>query len=131
MFDFLYNVMKKHFNCFVLDSDTDSLPYEIKHTYFHEEIATNDELRHFISNYRTDHFLYNVESTIVTLKFKDELTRELIEEFVVLKPKMYFTLVGSRQKLSAKGVCRFAQKDLNHDLYKKFYVRLIPSRQST
>ena len=120
MFDFHYNVMK-HFNCFVLYSDTDSLLYEIKHTDFYEELATNEELRqHFdLSNYPTDHSLYNVENKMVTLKFKDELAGELIEEFVGLKPKMYSILVGGRQKLSAKGVCRFAQKDLNHELYKK------------
>ena len=33
MFDFHYNVMKKHFNCFVLYSQTDSLRYEIKHRF--------------------------------------------------------------------------------------------------
>ena len=32
---------------------------------------------------------------------------------------MYSILVGGRQKLSAKGVCRFAQKDLKHELNKK------------
>ena len=120
MFDFHYNVKKKHFNSFVFYSDTDSLLYEIKHTDFYEELATNEELRqHFdLSNYPSDHFLYNVENKMVTLKFKDELAGEPIEEFVGLKPKMYSILVGGRQKLSANGVCRFAQKDLNHDLYK-------------
>ena len=110
--------MKKHFNCFVLYSDTDSLLYEIKHTDFYEELATNDELRqHFdLSNYPTDHFLYNVENKMVNLKFKDELAGEPIEEFVGLKPKMCSILVGGRQKLSAKG---FVQKDLKHELYKK------------
>ena len=56
---------------------------------------------------------------MVTLKFKDELAGEPIEEFVGLKPTMYSILVGGRQKLSAKSVCRFAQNDLNHELYKK------------
>ena len=58
MFDFHYKVMKKHFNCFVLYSDTDSLLYEIKHTKFWEELATNDELhQHFdLCNYPTDLF---------------------------------------------------------------------------
>ena len=56
---------------------------------------------------------------MVTLKFKDELGGDPIEEFVVLKPKMYSIMIGGRQKLSAKGVCRFDQKELNHDLYKK------------
>ena len=114
--------MKKHFKCFVLYSDTDSLLYEIKQTDFYEELATNDELRlHFdLSNYPTDHFLYNIENKMVTLKFKDELAGEPIEEFVGLKPKMYSILVRSRQKLSAKGVCRFAQKDLKHEFYRKY-----------
>ena len=96
MFDFHYNVMKKHFNCFVLYSDTDSLLYEIKHTDFYEELVTNDELRqHFdLSNYPTDHFLYNVENKMVTLKVEDELAGEPVEEFVGLKPKMYSILVG-------------------------------------
>ena len=106
MFDFHYNVMKKHFNCFVLYSDTDSLLYEIKHTDFYEELATNEELRqHFdLSKFPTDDFLSNVENKMVTLKFKDELAGESIEEFVGLKPKMYSILVGDRQKLSAKGL---------------------------
>ena len=113
--------MRKHFNCFVLYSDTDSLLYEIEHTDFYEELATNDEWRQQfdLSNYPTDHFLYNVENKVVTLKFKDELAGEPIEEFVGLKQKMFSILVGDRQKLSAKCVCRFALKDLNHDLYKK------------
>ena len=120
MFNFHYNVMKKHLNCFVLYSDTDSLLYEIKHTDFYEELATNDELRqHFdLSNYPTDHHLYNIDNKMVTLKFKDELAGEPIEEFVGLKPKMYSILVGGKQKLSAKGVCKFAQKELTHILYK-------------
>ena len=121
MFNFHYNVMKKHLNCFVLYSDTDSLLYEIKYTDFYEELATNDELRqHFdLSNYPKEHHLYNADNKMVTLKFKDELGGEPIEEFVGLKPKMYSIMVGGRQKLSAKGVCRFAQKELNHELYKK------------
>ena len=56
---------------------------------------------------------------MVTLKFKDELAGEPIENFVGLKSKKYSILVGGRQKLSPKGVCRFPQKDLNHELYKK------------
>ena len=120
-FDFHYNVMKKHFNCFVLYSDTDSLLNEIKHTDFYQELATNNELRQSfdLSNYLSNNFLYNDENKMVTLKFKDELAGEPIEEFAGLIPKMYSILVGGRHKLSAKGVCRFAQKDLNHELYKK------------
>ena len=121
MFKFHYNVMKKHFNCFVLYSDTDSFLYEIKHLDFYEELATNDDLRqHFdLSNYPADHHLFNIENKMVTLKFKDELGGVPIEEFVGLKPKMYSISAGGRQKLSAKGVCRYAQKHLTHDVYEK------------
>ena len=45
---------------------------------------------------------------MVTLKFKDELGGTPIEEFVGLKPKMFYSiLAGGKQKLSAKGVTRF------------------------
>ena len=40
-----------------------------------------------------------------------------MEGFVCFKG--YSILVGCRQKLQTKGVCRCAQKDVNHDLYKK------------
>ena len=121
MFKFHYNVIKNHFNCSVLCSDTDSLLYEIKHLDFFEEIATNDDLRqHFdLSNFPADHHLFNTENKMVTLKFKDELGGVPIEEFVGLKPKMYSISAGGRQKLSAKGVCRYAQKALTHDVNKK------------
>ena len=53
MFDFHYNVMRKHLNCHVLYSDTDSLLYEIKHTDIYQELAVNKDLaKHFdLSNY--------------------------------------------------------------------------------
>ena len=39
-----------------------------------------------------------------------------MEGFVGLKG--YSILVGCRQKVQTKSVCRCAQKDVNHDLYK-------------
>ena len=68
----------------------------------------------------------NVSTSLITqpiisctmLKTRDELAGEPIAEFVGLKQKMYSILVGGRQKISGKGVCRFAWKDLNQDLYK-------------
>ena len=66
MFDFHYNVMKKHLNCSVLYSDTDSFLNEIKPTDFYEELATNNDLhqQNDLFNYPTDQFLYNVENKI-------------------------------------------------------------------
>ena len=120
MFEFHYNVMKKHLNWFVLYSDTDSLLYEVKHIDFYEELARNAEFRQYfdLSNYPTDHKLYNADNKMVTLKFKDELGGTPIKEFVGLKPKMYSILAGGKQKLSAKGVTKFAQRKLTHELFK-------------
>ena len=122
MFKFHYNVMKKHFNCFVLYSDTDSLLYEIKHLDFYEELATNDDLRqHFdLSNYPADHHLFNTENKMVTLKFKDEFGGVPIEEFVGLKPKMYSISAGGRQKLSAKVSADTLRKTSPTTFTKKF-----------
>ena len=130
MFIFHYIVIKKHLNCFVLYSDTDSLLYEIKYTDFYEELATNDELRqHFdLSNYPKEHHLYNVDNKLVTLKFKDELGGDPMEEFVGLKPKMYSIMGGGRQKLSVKSICRFAQKELNQTYTKKYCKLASPTR---
>ena len=104
----------------MLYSDTDSLLYEVKHTDFYEELARNAELRQYfdLSNYPTDHKLYNADNKMVTLKFEDELGGTPIEEFVGLKPKMYSILAGGKQKLSAKGVTKFAQRKLPHELFK-------------
>ena len=55
---------------------------------------------------------------MVTLLFKDEMAGKLLEEFVGLKPKMYSIKYGGNQKLSGKGVSRFAQTNLKHDIYK-------------
>ena len=55
---------------------------------------------------------------MVTLLFKDEMAGKHLEEFVGLKPKMYSIKYGDNQKLSAKGVSRFAQTNLVHDIYK-------------
>ena len=121
MFDFHYNVMRKHLNCLVLYSDTDSFLYEIKHTDFYHKLETNRELAdHFdLSNYPKDHRLYNEANKMVTLKFKDELAGVPIQEFIGLKPKMYSILAGGKQKASAKGVSRYAQRKMTHDVYRK------------
>ena len=56
---------------------------------------------------------------MVTLLFKDEMGGKIIEKFIGLKPKMYsIRFDDGKQKLSAKGVSRFAQTSLKHDVYK-------------
>ena len=112
--------MKKNFDCRLLYSDTDSLLYEVKGKDFYRTLAENNNLRnHFdLSNYQQTHELYNTDQKMVTLKFKDEFAGQPLEEFIGLKPKMYSILYGGKQKLSAKGVTRFAQNNLKHELYR-------------
>ena len=113
--------MKKSFDCRLLYSDTDSLLYEVKGKDFYRELSVNESLRnHFdLSNYPETHELYNNEQKMVTLKFKDECAGQPLQEFIGLKPKMYSILYGGKQKLSAKGVTKFAQKSLQHDMYRQ------------
>ena len=121
MFNFHYRVMKQHLNCELLYSDTDSLLYEIKHQDLYKELAENLDLKkHFdFSNYPVNHPLFDESNKMVTLLFKDELAGKLMEEFVGLKPKMYSIKYNDgKQKMSAKGVSRYAQNCLKHDVYK-------------
>ena len=110
--------MKKTFDCSLLYSDTDSLFYEIRGQDFYEKIA-NDPMpqNHFdFSNYSPLHYDTNQK---ITLKFKEEMARKVIREFVGLKPKMYSIVHENQQKKSAKGVSRFTQTSLKRDVYKR------------
>ena len=112
--------MKLNFDCSLLYSDTDSLLYEIRGDDFYKKLADDTLLKqHFdFSNYPPDHFLYNTENKMVTLKFKEEMRGSAIKEFVGLKAKMYSIVYEDKQKMSAKGVCRYAQSSLNHEVYR-------------
>ena len=48
-----------------------------------------------------------------------EMKGSVIQEFVGLKPKMYSILYENKQKMSAKGVSRFAQTSLKHNVYRE------------
>ena len=119
-YNFHYNVMKKNFDCRLIYSHTDSLLYEIKGKDY-QELETSEQLRyHFdLSNYPDTHSLYNNSQNLVTLKFKDEFDGVPLQEFTVLKPKIYSILAGGKQKLSVKGVTQSAQRKLKHELYRQ------------
>ena len=113
-----------NFDCSLLYSDTDSLLYEIRGDNFYRKVASDTTLKqHFdFSNYPQDHFLFNTDNKMVTLKFKEEMGGSAIKEFVGLKAKMYSIVYENKQKMSAKGVCRFAQTSLNHDVYREVLI---------
>ena len=122
MLEFHYNVMKKQTECVLLYSDTDSFIYKVKSPNFYKDLEKNLTLKnHFdLSNFPTDHSLYDRSNEKVVLKFKDELAGTPIQEFCALKPKLYSILVANGQtKMSAKETKKFAQAKLNHEMFKK------------
>lgn len=91
MYAFHYRVMKNYFSCTLLYSDTDSLMYKIETKDLYDDLElVQKELDCFdFSNYPEGHRLQNRKNKMKTLKFKDELAGEVIQEFCGLKPKMY------------------------------------------
>ena len=82
LFQFHYNIIKKHFAATLLFSDTDSFLYEIRSKDLYNEIEKNHELRnHFdFLNLPATHPFYTNENLRVTFKFKDEFAGEIIQE---------------------------------------------------
>ena len=76
---------------------------------------------HFdLSNFPTDHKLYDRSNERVVLKFKDELVGTPIQESCALKPKLYSILVANGQStMTAKGTKKLDQAKLNHEMFKK------------
>ena len=91
MFDFHYNTMKKHFDCSLLYSDTDSLTYEIRTIDLYKDLKESNDLneKFDFSNYERDNNLFDDKNKMVVLKFKDELKGRPMESFCALKSKMY------------------------------------------
>ena len=90
-YDFHYNSMKKHFNCKLLYSDTDSFVYEIFSNDFFADLKRKTTVKDFFdfSNFPTNQEMYDQSNARVTLKLKNEMGGKMISEFVVLKPKLY------------------------------------------
>ena len=107
MFDFYYNHIKAKYGSLakLLFSDIDSLCLEVKTEDIYEDMASDGQLFDF-SEYSTEHFLYNAENKKVIAKFKDETHGIPIEEFVGLRPKMYFLLYTENNKTMEKKVAK-------------------------
>ena len=105
--------MEKTFDFWLLHSDTYSLFYEIRAQDFYEKIENDPLLQnHFdFSNYPDD-CPHCDTNKMVTLKFKDEMAGKVIRELIGLKPKIYSIVHENQQKMSARGVSRFAQTSL-------------------
>ena len=109
MYDFYYNTMKKHYNNKIrlLHTDTDSLIMEVKTNDFYEDVKTKFITEFDTSDYPKDN-IYNMPlvNKNVLGKFKDELSGQIMSEFIGLRSKMYSYKMheSGKECEKAKGV---------------------------
>ena len=106
MYEFHYDYMKNKYGkkSRLLLTDTDSLIYEIKTEYVHEDFNKDKEMFDF-SNYAAKPKYYDDSNQLVAGKMKEETGGVTIEELVGLKPRMYLFLVDDNNELKkAKSV---------------------------
>jgi len=119
MYHFHYEVMKPKYqsNLKLLFTDTNSMCYEITTENVYRDMQSMKQ--HFdTSDYPTNHALYSNVNSKVIGKFKDECNGVPVSQFVGLRPKMYsLKLCNNKEKSTAKGVGRVAQKDIRHEHY--------------
>ena len=83
----------------------------------YEDFYADKHLFHF-SGYEKEDPIYNDENKKVIGKMKEELNREIIEEFVGLRSKMYSLKTKKEEMKKAKGVKKnVVKKDISHQDY--------------
>ena len=104
MYYFQYNFIKKNFNAQLLFTDTVSLTYEIKSENVYKEFYRWKNLFDF-SNYSKDSKFFEDTNKNVIGKMKDENDGAIINQFIVLKSKMYLIKkIDVSQSSTTKGV---------------------------
>ena len=104
IYDFHYNFIKKHFDAWLLFTDTDSLTYEIKSEDVYEEFFKHERFFDF-SNFSKDSKFYDSQNELVVGKMKVVNKGILINKFVGLKSKMHYMLSDDgKESNTAKGV---------------------------
>ena len=84
MYDFHYNIVKKHFDAELLFTDADSLTYEIKSKDVYKDFFKHKHLFDF-SSYPEDSEFFAQANKKVIGKMKDDSEGKIIDEFVGLK----------------------------------------------
>ena len=119
MYKFYYDYIKNKYgnNSRLLFTDTDNLMYEIKTEDGYEDFRSDKEMFDF-SNYLTKLKYYDNSNKLVIKKMKDETGGVAIEEFVVLKSKMYSFLVDNSEHKKVQGVIKKLVATISHNEYK-------------
>ncbi|XP_015370952.1 PREDICTED: uncharacterized protein LOC107166696 [Diuraphis noxia] len=93
MYDYHYNVMKKHYGDRIklMYTDTDSLVYHIQTNDFYADVTANSNLldRMDTANLHRDHPCYVAERKKVPGFFSDETNGHTMTEFCALRAKSY------------------------------------------
>ena len=108
MYEFWYDYMKPKYNDNVRLSymDTDSFIMNIKTNDFYKDISDDVDNRFDPSNYEVKRPLPTGKNKKVIGLMKDELGREIITEFIVLRPKTYSYLIDN-DKIDKKAMIKF------------------------
>ena len=107
MYEFLYDYMKRKYAGDKLElcyMDTDSLIYLIETDNFYMDIADDVESRFDMSGYSPVQPLPVGRNKKVIGLMKDELSGEIMREFVALRPKIYAYKVDNSESKRCKGI---------------------------
>ena len=124
MYEFHYDYMTPKYGdrlklCYM---DMDSLIYSIKTKDFYSDISPDVESRFDTSGYPNDGsrpLPIGKNKKVIGL-MKDELSGEIMKEFVSLRPKMYSYRVGNSEPKKCKGIKKcIVKKTISFDDYKK------------
>ena len=123
MYEFCYDYLKSKYEdkarlCYM---DMDSFVVNIKTKDFYKDIAENDKERFDTSNYIYDRPLPTGVNKKVIGLMKDELSGDIITEFVALRPKAYLYITNDFIEMKkAKGTKKcVVNKMLRFEDYKK------------
>ena len=125
MYDFHYNYIKKKSGdkAILLFTDTDSLKYLIQTEDFYKDISEDVKDRFDTSDYPPNH-PSGIPSGLnkkVLGTFKDKAGGKVIDEFVVLRAKLYsYKMLEGEESKKCKGIKKMVvKKSIAHEDYKK------------
>ena len=130
MYNLFYNILRK---CPLIrqpdlvGGDTDSFFLAIKTD---KNVSLADVFKSLSkyfdsSNYPQDHPLYSTSNKAKLGCFKDEAGGKIIEEMILLRPKMYsMKYLGEESSIKrAKGISRHLVASTSHETYREVFVR--------
>ena len=121
MYIFYYNTLKAKYGDRVnlLFTDTDNLCISVNTDDVYEDMK---KLQNDLdcSDYPTDHPLHSIKNKKALVKFKDEMSGKIIEEYVGLRSKIYSIKWSEGNVRTCKGISKSVNKVvLRHKMYKE------------